>query len=250
MESSLYDNIFEVERSHWWYRARRDIIFFWLEKLIKSNPNIKILDIGCGTGYNLYQIKGMGVTNTFGLDISLKALRYSRERDLDRLFSADLSALPVQDKSIDVVLALDILEHIDNDFNALHEIHRTLAPEGNLIIFVPAFSFLWGLQDEISHHYRRYTIRELKKILGTVGFKTLKISYLNTILFPLIFIGRFLYRLNNNIYKVDSESQLTPTWMNRILYSIFYSELSLLKFINLPFGVSILVICKKADSND
>jgi len=141
-------------------------------------------------------------------------------------------------------MALDLLEHLDDDVQALREFARLLKPGGSLVLFVPAFNFLWGLQDKVSHHRRRYTAGELEQKLKSVGFSIDRLTYANMFLFPLIWMGRLLLRLSGNRIKGTSENDLHPGWSNGLLQAIFAAERPLLHYANLPFGVSLFCIAK------
>ena len=142
-------------------------------------------------------------------------------------------------------MALDLIEHLEDDIQALREMARILKPGGALIIFTPAFNFLWGLQDEVGHHYRRYTAGELKRKLRAARLRSQKLTYTNMFLFPLIGAGRVALRLIGNNVQVTSENDLHPGWSNPLLQRIFAAERPLLRHMNLPFGVSLLCVAKK-----
>jgi SAM-dependent methyltransferase len=245
MEKELYDNIQQVEATHWWYRARREIIFAWVKPLLKTMNNPRALDLGCGTGYNLVFLQKAGCENAAGMDFSPDALAYCRSKGLTRLLCGDAQSLPLRAETYNLILTLDILEHLPNDELTLEEIQRALKPGGALVIFVPAYQFLWSFQDEISHHIRRYTARELKEKVLNAGFEIQKITYTNTFLFPLIWGGRLVLKLFRSSFKIASENDLNPSWTNEILYKLFKAELPWLKRLNFPFGVSILCVCRK-----
>jgi len=245
VDKTLYDNIFQVEATHWWYLARRKIIFDWVERTMTTYKNPQILDIGCGTGFNIVYLNQLGYNKVVGLDFSPDALEYCRSRQLNVLICGNAENLPISQRCYDLILVLDIIEHLKDDRRALSEIFRALKPDGTLIIFVPAFQFLWSFQDEISHHQRRYNAMELKEKILHAGFKLMKLSYVNSILFPVVWLGRVILRVFPKYFNITSESQMNPSWMNGILYRIFLTELPLLRFMNFPFGVSILCVCKK-----
>jgi SAM-dependent methyltransferase len=146
------------------------------------------------------------------------------------------------------VTAFDILEHLDDDQRGLSELERILKPGGTLVLFVPALQFLWSLQDEVGHHYRRYSAKELGQKLRIAGFEIIKLSYANSLLFPLIWGGRIVLRLIRGKMDLDlrSEADLSPDWSNGILEKIFSTERTLLRWINFPIGVSILCTCRKS----
>ena len=245
MEKNLYDNIQQVEATHWWYKARREIIFDWVQRILRVNTNARVMDIGCGTGFNVAYLNKLGYKNITGFDFSADALGYCRARNLTNLICGNAYHLPLSLASFDVILTLDILEHMQDDEQTLREIFRVLKPGGMLVIFVPAYQFLWSFQDEISHHVRRYTANELSTKVQHAGFDIQKITYANTFMFPAIWAGRLVLKNFRRFFKITSESQMNPIWMNDFLYAIFRSELILLRHINFPFGVSILCVCCK-----
>jgi len=245
MDKALYDNINQVEETHWWYRARRDIIFDWVKRIALAHKDPQFLDIGCGTGFNITHLHNLGYNQVMGLDFSSDALAYGHSRQLKALICGTAEELPVQHSCYDIILTLDILEHLDDDRKALSEIFRVLKPGGSLIIFVPAFRFLWSFQDEISHHQRRYTPKELREKISQAGFELQKLTFVNSLLFPIVWLGRIILRAFPEHFKITSESQMNPSWMNSFLYHIFLSELFLLRFMDFPFGVSIFCVCKK-----
>jgi SAM-dependent methyltransferase len=144
-----------------------------------------------------------------------------------------------------VVLVLDVLEHIEEDRKAIAEIRRVLKPNGVVISFVPAFMMLWGITDEASHHFRRYTKPELVGKLEEANFKIIRSSYFNTFLFFPILLVRKLSKFFPQKYKPEQETDIRSEFMNKVFYLIFKLESLVLRIINFPFGVSLMVIGRK-----
>jgi len=105
---------------------------------------------------------------------------------------------------------------------------------------------LWGLQDEVSHHFRRYTAPDLRRKVKSAGLEIDKLTYANMFLFPFIWAGRQALKLVNNNIQGTSENDLHPSWSNQILRRIFLAEKPLLRQIDLPLGVSVFCIARKA----
>ena len=141
-----------------------------------------------------------------------------------------------------VVTAFDVIEHIDDDLAALQSMYGLLHSEGFFVCTVPAFNFLWSEHDNLNHHKRRYTKGELQRKLETVGFKVLKISYFNTLLFPVIWGVRLAGRL---LGKAGSDFVIPAWWINKILTLLFSAERLMLNYVSYPFGVSLLAIGQK-----
>ncbi len=245
MKDEMYAHIYEVEQTHWWYVGRRKIIFDWVLQILAEYEQPKILDIGCGTGFNLEYLQQQQYEDVVGLDISPEGLSFCQSRDLNQLVCSDGTKPPFQAQSFDVIIALDLIEHLQDDVSALQALAHLLKPQGSLVIFTPAFNFLWGLQDEVSHHYRRYTTSELRHKLTQTKLTIKKLTYANTFLFPLIFVGRMALRLRHNQVQATSENDLHPDWSNGILEKIFAVERSLLRVLDLPFGVSVFCVAQK-----
>jgi 2-polyprenyl-3-methyl-5-hydroxy-6-metoxy-1,4-benzoquinol methylase len=244
LDEKLYPHIQKVENQHWWYVARRKIIFDWVLRFLAEYPSPRILDVGCGTGYNLEYLIERGYHNVVGLDFSTSALEFCQSRGLKEVVCADGTFPPFQSNSFDMITSLDMIEHVKDDAESLKALARMLKPNGTLIIFTPAFQFLWGWQDEISHHYRRYTAPDLRAKIEAAGLKIEKLTYANTLLFPMIWAGRNVLKITGH-EGATSENDLHPSWSNGILKSIFSAELPLLRHINMPFGVSLLCVARK-----
>jgi hypothetical protein len=142
------------------------------------------------------------------------------------------------------VTMLDVLEHIKQDAESLKTVNRLLAPDGHVLITVPAFKFLWGPHDEAHHHQRRYQAESLRALLQDAGFSIVKLSYYNTWLFPPAALVRLIRKLVPG-GAVGLELTLPPPWINRLLTMLFASERHLLTRARFPFGVSLLAVAKK-----
>jgi SAM-dependent methyltransferase len=243
MQEHTYPILFEVEGAHWWFVGRRKIIAGFIEEICqeigKRRP--RILDVGCGTGANLQMLSSFGVAE--GVDISPEALDFCRARGLSKVKEGAIESLPFEDASFDLVTGLDVIEHLDDDVAGLREVLRVLRPGGRAFFFVPAFMFLWGVQDDISHHRRRYTVPELKQRLVEAGFEVERATYANiTFFFPTL-IGRLLMRLTG--LRPASESHINIAALNGVFGRILGAESGWLKKRGLPLGVSIVCVAKR-----
>jgi SAM-dependent methyltransferase len=243
VDRHLYAEIDRIEHDHWWYVGRRAIVFDWVSRAARDRSN-RILDIGCGTGYNVAYLQSLGFESVVGLDLAPDALAFARARGLRRLVQGDATRAPFRRQSFDLVLALDLIEHVEDDGQALHGLFDLLRPGGTLLVFTPAYRFLWSRQDEVSHHFRRYTASELQSKIEAAGFTVAKLSYANTLLFPVVWAGRLARKLRPN--RRVSENEMHPAWANRWLQAVFAAERPLLRHLNLPFGVSLLCLARKA----
>lgn len=245
MQQHTYSIMYEVEESHWWFVGRRRILKSFVARIVaslnKSRP--KILDIGCGTGANLEMLSEFG--DAQGVDISADALTFCRARGLDQVRQGEAERLPYDDGKFDLVTALDVVEHLDDDLGGLKEMRRVLRSDGRALLFVPAFMFLWGVQDDISNHRRRYTLEEIKDVLRAAGFEVERGTYANITFFLPILLGRFLMRVTG--FRPASENNLTIGSLNGVLGRVFGAESAFLRHLNFPFGVSIICVARRSN---
>jgi len=245
MQQHTYSIMYQVEGSHWWFVGRRRIIESFLgpicRKLNTEQP--RVLDIGCGTGANLEMLSQFGTAE--GVDVSVEALAFCRERGLANVRQGEAEHLPFEDCSFDLVTALDVVEHLDDDVAGLEEMWRVLRPGGYAFLFVPAFMFLWGVQDDISHHRRRYTLAGLQQAVRKAGFEIERTTYANITFFLPVLVGRWLMRVTD--IRPASENNINVNALNGPLGRIFGLESSILRHVNLPFGVSAICVARRIE---
>ena len=243
MKDHTYPIMFRVEQSHWWYTGRRKILTSFVEDICRrvTDRRPRILDVGCGTGANLLMLSQYG--DAEGVDVSEDALAFCRERGLEKVKLGEGEALPYEDGTFDLVTALDVVEHMDDDLAGLREMRRVLRPGGRVLLFVPTFMFLWGVQDDVSNHRRRYRLPELRRVLEEAGFEVERMTYANITFFLPILLMRKLMRLTG--IKTESENNINVSALNGVLGSVFGAESVLLRYMNIPFGVSGLCVARK-----
>lgn len=245
MEPEEYAQMYEVESSHWYFKAKRLILEQMLKRFLSVNKKYRILDVGCGTGKILQMLSQFG--EIYGIDSSPIAVNLCQKRGLTNLFTVDLEGkFPFRNNYFDVVCAFDLFEHLENEGKILSEILRIVKPDAYLFVTVPAFMFLWSGHDIALHHYRRYTKKQLRSVLESNGFKVFKTSYYNFFLFSVAFLYRFFKRLFRRPDKSPKSEFFVriPEWLNAIFLNIFTLEGLILKYMNFPIGVSLLCIAK------
>jgi len=244
MDKGYYKYYFELERSHWWFLARNKIICNEIHKIAaRSAKPLNILNVGVATGSTSELLSQFGKVTSIEYDqdcIDFVATKISLP-----IQKGDILALDFEDNTFDLVCALDVVEHVEQDQIAAKELIRVCKKEGNVLITVPAFQSLWGDHDVINHHFKRYRKSEMVKIFSQqveLNYAT----YFNFWLFLPIWIVR------NLPFKLDrktsgSDFDLTPfKWMNKVFYAILSSETFFTNLrISLPFGVSTMGIWTK-----
>jgi SAM-dependent methyltransferase len=232
----------KIESTHWWFVERRRL-FAGLIRECELPADARVVDIGTGTGANLRLLKQIGFTNVTGIEPSEDAARWCAEKGLGEVRSGDVRARPLPDQSVDLVVATDVVEHVDEDQGAVSEIYRVLRPGGIVLFTVPAFPSLWGLQDEVSHHYRRYRMGPFLKMLDEAKFQVTNKFYFNYILFLPIFLARQLIRVLK--IRLDSENEVNSPLLNFLLGIVFRLDVTTAPYFHPPFGVSILALARR-----
>jgi len=177
-----------------------------------------------------------------GVDVSDDALEFCRLKGLNAQKGL-AETLPFEDETFDLTTALDVVEHLDDDIAGLKEMHRVTKNGGYSLIFVPAYMFLWGVQDDVSNHRIRYTKKQLVERLKTAGYTIERATYANWTFFTPILAGRTLMRVTG--IKPESENNVNISALNGIFGKLFGAERFWLKNFNFPFGVSIVIVARK-----
>ena len=246
MQQHTYAIMDEVEGSHWWFVGRRAILEGFLKQIIsKINGNgekISILDVGCGTGANIEMLSQFG--DAEGVDVSDDALEFCRQKGL-KVQKGLAEALPFADETFDLTTALDVIEHLDDDVAGLREMFRVTKSGCYSLFFVPAFMWLWGVQDDISHHRIRYTRKQIVERIEKAGYIVERATYANWTFFPPILAGRTLMKITG--IKPESENNINVSALNGLFGKLFSAERFWLKKFNFPIGVSIVVVARKPE---
>lgn len=241
MHDNVYDVLAKNETQHWWSVGRRAILHSVLESM-NLPPNASILEVGAGTGGNISMLQDFGnVTVLEGNPSGLKYLKDRKDIPIIEGYLPDTSML--EDKQFDLIVLFDVLEHIENDREALIALKRHLKENGQMLFSVPAFPMLWSNHDVVNYHFRRYKKSTLTQAFKDADLNITRMSYFNFFLFPAIAMVRGIY----NVFKIEGHDQETipDPFVNTFLTKLFGSERFLLKFMNLPFGVSLYAIVNK-----
>jgi SAM-dependent methyltransferase len=238
--------MFDVEDQYWWYAGLRDLLASYLRELKASKRRPVLLDAGCGTGATLSMLQSYGPA--FGVDLSSDALGFCVKRGLKELTKASVLRLPFQSGQFDCVVSMDVLYHqaVSDDLSAVKEFHRVLADGGKLLLNLPAFEFLRSEHDRAIHTARRYQLGQVNELLKTAGFTVEKITYRNSLVFPLVLGVRLFRRQKSDSSVPRSDLERMPRPINRVLTGILKLENTVLRRINFPVGSSIFCVAAKA----
>jgi SAM-dependent methyltransferase len=229
----------DLERWHWWFRGRQEVLGAVLRRELGGPAARLLVSVGCGPAEGLAWLAphaGPG-GRVVGVDADPS---HAREVAAAHLVVGRIQAPPLRPGVADVVLALDVLEHVADDAAALRAAAALLRPGGLLLVTVPAFGLLWGQQDAVSHHLRRYTRTGLARVFQAAGLPRPRLSYFNTLLFPPVAAIRVLRRLLPATTARSDFEDNRPGLVNDLLLRLFAAERHLLPRVALPFGVSLL----------
>ena len=240
----------QLEEQHWWFASRRDAVYD-LVKGLQLPVDATILEIGCSGGPLMQRLRAAGYTDLTGIDVSEPAIELSRARGVSHVSVMDGAALDFANARFDLIIASDVLEHIENEQQALREWVRVLKPGGRMLVFVPAHTYLWSEHDVVNHHFRRYSRQSLLHALGRAGLQVQRSSFWNAALyFPTaaLRLGRRLL-----FGPVPSEKKPNATGdlhdfgdpANSLILQWIKAENRLLRYFNLPLGISVFALARK-----
>jgi len=203
----------------------------------------RLAELGCGSGGMLEALGRFGTAVGVETDPALRAR--ARERGLDVRPGALPDPIPLAAGGWDAVCLFDVLEHVDEEAGALATCRRLLAPGGRLFVTVPAYAWLWSRHDEMLGHRRRYTTGRLRRAAEEAGFAVERLTYFNTLLAPPIMAARLVRAA---LRRPGHDLERPAPLVNRALAACFAAEARLLGWLSPPFGISILLVARRADS--
>jgi len=240
MDRKNYQEIFDNEENHWWYRSQRNKV----DSLIKeyTAPPYKILDAGCGTGFGMVYFRKYG--DIYGIDRSEIALEYCRKRGLTNVQLSGIRTIPFPEDEFNLILCLDVLCYLEDKERemAVEELYRVTSRGGSIILTVPAFDILSGPHDETMGVKNRFSTREVRSLLSSKGFEIMKMSYVYLTLFLPLLVRRKLGKLG--ITKASDLVRI-PGYLDKLLYSLAEIDTQLFKYFDLPIGSSVLCLARK-----
>jgi SAM-dependent methyltransferase len=249
MDASLYDELQRVEQTHWWFRARRHIVWSLVQRFVEGGAQrrLKVCELGCGTGGNLAPIAEDH--DVVGIECSPDALKYAQRALGDHVHYGQLpDEIDLPPNAFDVVLMTDVLEHIEHDAASARAALQLVHPNGIVVATVPAYQWLFSARDVHHHHFRRYGKNQFRRLWNKADANVELLSHYNTALFP----AAAAVRLGGKVFRKNAKPgdlAVPPTALNSCLTRLMQSEGNLLGRVPMPFGLSLIaVIRKRADA--
>ena len=242
MAHNTFEKLYKVEKSYWWSVARRKLIIKHIEKLLIPKSDPLILDFGCGGGALLTELSEYG--KVIGLDSSHVALSYCRKKAQKNLVLNNGHKLPFKNNTFEMIICLDVIEHLENDTKFLKQISEVLKKDGYIFLMAPAFPSLWSRRDVYLGHHRRYTKWQLKRHIENLGLNVIKISHINSFYLPIMLSLLLVEKIFRHEF-LPSDTVNTPRMLNKLLTAILILENNITTKINFPLGVSLFCIAQK-----
>lgn len=238
MERIVYEQMAALDQHHWWYVARREVLAALIRRCVRPPKGAFILEVGCGTGHNLAMLGQFGTVDALELDPEARAL--AEKRLAKPVFAVPLPEMHgVPERHYDLVAALDVIEHLEDDRGAIESIARRLKPGGKFLMTVPAHQWMWSAHDVANHHQRRYSHAALRHLFDGTALSLEKSGYFNSLLFPLAVAERLSSKIR---WKDSADLSLPPSWLNKSLEKGFALERHAIGRVPLPPGLSLFAV--------
>jgi SAM-dependent methyltransferase len=240
MDREIYDRMRLVERDHWWFAARREILADRIARMTLP-PDAEILEVGCGTGGNLEMLSRFGRVRAIEPDEDSRLYAARGGVRVEHGLLPD--GLPAYEAGLDLVAAFDVIEHVDEDAASVAALGALLKPGGRFIATVPANAWMWSRHDVLHHHKRRYDLAGFRRLFEAAGLEVTQATHFNSLLFPPIAAVRLVKQWTRS--DTGDDDAMPSAGVNALLRSIFAAETGLIDRFDLPFGVSILLTARR-----
>jgi SAM-dependent methyltransferase len=232
-----------VEVDHWWFAGKRTLFKRLLRKRL-AQPGLRILDVGSGTGAVPQDFSQFGWV--CATDRSVDAMRFAQQKNVALVAVCDATSLPFADRSMDLLLAFDIIEHVEDDRSMLEELARVLKPGGAAAIHVPAWPSMWSRHDEVLEHKRRYTRRSLRALIDHSSLEIEYLGWASAAILPPAFLLRGIRSADAPDKSAGNADIFSlPEPLNTIARGVYRVEAEIAATTGLPFGMSLAAIARR-----
>jgi SAM-dependent methyltransferase len=242
MDRAIYDRMAEIDGAHWWFVARRRIVAALIARQVPLRADARILEVGAGTGSNIAMLQRFGRVDGIEPDAAARVLA-SRRGGIRVTGGLLPDGVEIEDGAYDLIVLLDVLEHIEDDVGSLQMLAGKLAPGGRMVLTVPAAPWMWSAHDVAHHHKRRYTAGSLRRAFAAGGFRVRHMSHFNSLLYPLVAAVRLAGRLTG---REGGDDAMPPAPVNALLGALFGAERHWVTWASFPAGVSLLAVVEPA----
>lgn len=239
MEATYASGYAALYREHWWWRARERMLLQEVRR-VAAGRRLRILDAGCGAGLFFDALQPLGEVDGVEADAALVA---QAGRWRDRIFVGSLDDRFVPTHPYDLILLLDVLEHLPDPAAALRRARAIAAPDGVLIATVPALRALWTTHDTLNAHRTRFHRRQLRELLARNGWRPARLEYLFASLVVPKLLVRGMEAITN---RTPVAPRVPPASLNRLLESICTADLAMRGLW--PAGSSLLAVAHPVDA--
>ena len=248
MDLAYYKDYYKLERTHWWFVIRGQLIQRLTKRYAAKTPPLRILNVGVATGRTSELLSELG--HVTSVEYEPECCKFLREELQMDVTEGSVTNLPYPEGSYDVVCAFDVIEHVDDHQTAVAELQRVCNPNGLVFVTVPAHMLLWSHHDIVNQHYRRYTRSELTALFPKKGGEVVYSSYFNALLAGPVLLLRWLTRLIPKSWiRKEAGSDFTiladDSLLNKLFYKILAAEVKLMPHVSLPTGTSAFCLWQK-----
>ena len=240
MDRQAYDRMELLEKEHWWFCARRQLIRTLLERHVTPSTTARVLEAGCGFGGNANLLREFGELDAFELDDTVREAASKKTRSKVE-YGALPDEIPFGTSHYDLICLFDVLEHVRDDARSLERLRDRLTPTGKIVLTVPAFPALWSAHDESHHHRRRYTRGSISHLADAASLQVVQHGYFNTFLLPVAVTLRCIKGLTGRGGPDDS---MPPLRLNAALESVFAFERHVIGRVGMPAGLSLFAVLR------
>ncbi|OFW01610.1 MAG: hypothetical protein A3I61_06215 [Acidobacteria bacterium RIFCSPLOWO2_02_FULL_68_18] len=234
-----------AEPIHFWFHGLRSYVAPAIRQIADGRRDLRILDCGCGTGYNLRMLLAP-YGRTFGFDLTMDAI--GRARAAGRpLVRAHMEHIPFASGTFDLATSFDVMQSVPDDRRALAEIARILRPRGHVVLNVTALDFMRGDHSDVWGELRRYTPARAARLVEGAGLAVVRTSFLFASLLPLMLAVRIAQRVASawRLPRGDVDLLVPPAPINAVLTGVVKGEAALARRVPMPFGSSLLIVARK-----